>query len=50
MEKAIYIWGLIANESLVRPQNHMAIHPCSADRARESGAFWLFHVKEGIKA
>jgi len=35
--------------SLVHPQNHMAIHPRSGERARESGAFWLFHVTVFMK-
>ena len=45
MEKANSFWGLIANgRRWSAPQEQMAILPRSGEHARESGAFWLFHV------
>jgi len=50
MEKAIYLWGLIANgrrwsangRRWSAPKPRLPFIPA---RERESGAFWLFHVK-----
>ena len=40
--------GFFYGKSQLRPgadrKTRVAIHPCSGERARESGAFWLFHV------